>query len=96
MAHSSWKFKDPPDAAVFTTESVVKGGKPILYVSHDDGDGAWQFHSGDRVSVKEAMVLALAEVVSLDPSIEELADLPCGWTATRVKSTAAWVRAPIT
>jgi hypothetical protein len=54
-----WPFDDERRVAVFTTTHVVRAGKPILYVSHDDDDGGWQFHSGDPVSSKDAMILAL-------------------------------------
>jgi hypothetical protein len=94
MTRQSWRFEDSPNDAVFTTQSVGRGVKPILYVSRDEDDGTWQFHSGDDVSVKDAMVLSLEEVVVMDPSIEQLADLPRGWIATRSSSTAAWVKTP--
>jgi len=93
MTSSAWKFKDHPNIACFTTQAVAKHGKPILYVSHDEGDGAWQFHSGDDVKVKDAMILALEEIVRMDATVEELSDLPCGWVATRATATSTWVRA---
>jgi hypothetical protein len=93
MTPSQWKFEDPPNVACFTTQAVVNGGKPILYVSHDEDDGAWQFHSGDDVRSRDAMILALEKIVQMDASVEELSDLPCGWVATRATPRSTWVRA---
>ena len=85
-----WPFDDPPNVAVITTTHVVRARKPILYVSHEADDGSWQFHTGDSVSTKDAMVVALAEIMKIDPSIAGLAHLPIGWCATRKTRDAAW------
>jgi hypothetical protein len=89
-----WPFADPKNVAVFTTTHIMRLGKPILYVSHDDEDGAWQFHtSAPHVSVRDAMIVALKEMVEHDATICELADLPCGWFAERDAIGGPWRRA---
>lgn len=45
MNVNNWPFTDPQNLAVFTVRSIWESGKPILYVYHDGGDGAWQFHT---------------------------------------------------
>ena len=81
---TGWPFSDPENVAVFTTTQVLRLGQPILHVSHDAEDGAWQFHAGTPpVSADEVMVVALCEMVEHDPTICELADLSCGWIADR-------------
>ena len=85
-----WAFDDPPNVAVITTTYVTHAGKPILYVSHDADDGSWQFHSSDAVSEKDAMIVALGEILEIDSSIAELANLPIGWCAIRRNSNEAW------
>lgn len=92
-----WKFDDPENVAVYTTKGIMKGGKFISYVSHDDDDGAWQFHDDTPGSVpeSEAMIVSLKRMVELDSTIAELADLPLGWHAWRVSINSAWSRAPI-
>lgn len=67
---------------------------PILEVSHEEEDGAWQFHSGQTVTTKDLMIVGLDEIVRLDPSIAELADLPLGWQAQRQSIKEPWVREP--
>ena len=89
---AGWRFADPRRVAVVTTRAIVVEKRPILRVSHDDDDGGWQFHTGDLVRIADAMVLALEEIVDLDPSVEELADLPLGWIATRASASSPWVR----
>lgn len=87
-----WKFPDDPHRKVFLSEAVGGGDEPITYVSHDADDGAWQF-LGDSMAGDSGPVLqCLHQVVELDPSLIELADLPLGWLAEREKPGAAWVR----
>ncbi|HRZ47708.1 MAG TPA: hypothetical protein P5555_21245 [Candidatus Paceibacterota bacterium] len=91
----NWSFADPKDAAVFTTAQVLRLRQPILHVSHDDKDGAWQFHTGvQQVSAADAMIVVLIGMVEHDPSICELADLPCGGYAERDGLGSPWRRAP--
>lgn len=89
-----WPFEDPRNVAVFTTADVIDRSLPIVHVTHDDDDGAWQFHSANGFpdDIKGYRLVALEEIVTQDPTIAELADLPCGWRATRSGPGAAWRR----
>lgn len=94
IAKNEWPFADPENVAVFTSTQVVRLRRPILHVSHDDEDGAWQFHTGaQQVSASDAVIVSLSEMVEQDPSICELADLPCGWFAERDMVGSPWKRA---
>lgn len=90
----TWPFADPPNTAVFTTRSVLEGGEPILRVTHDQDDSGWQFHAGRQPMIRDAMIVALEEVVEHDPSVAQLADLEIGWVATRESVDAPWRRQP--
>jgi hypothetical protein len=80
---------------VFTSTRVLDGEERIHYVAHDDQDGSWQFHPfSGPTSEEEAQVVSLERIVMLDPSVEELADLPLGWHAWRDAEDAPWTRAP--
>ena len=95
MDQNARKFADPPNVAVFTTTRVIKDGEPILYVAHDEHDGAWQFHAGAEIgsgALAEAMVVSLKSMIERDQSLIELADLPLGWTAERTSPGAQWRR----
>jgi len=67
-------------------------GSPILYVYHDEDDHGWQFHGAEPSLMKHALLVALKGIVSRDPSVCEVADLPPGWFAHRHSVTAPWVR----
>jgi hypothetical protein len=91
-----WPFADPKNVAVFTSTQIMRHGQPILYVTHDEEDGAWQFHAGaPSVPTADAMIVALEEVVNLDPTICQLADLPYGWFAERDTARSPWKREKI-
>jgi len=89
---SAWPFSDPPNVASITVREIVQRTKPILLVCHDSDDGSWQFLTGGPVDMADAMVVALKEIVDLDPSLAALADLPLGWQASRENLHSAWTR----
>jgi hypothetical protein len=62
---NKWLFDDPPNVAVLTTHHILEGGE-ILFVSHDQDDGGWQFHTGEAVSEHDVKVVALKENVVID------------------------------
>ena len=87
-----WKFQDAPDLAVITDRSVIERRHWIAFVSHDSDDGGWQFLSGEPAVVENAAVVSLKNIVTLDPTIVALADLPVGWHAWRSSPTSPWQR----
>ena len=44
-------------------------GHPILYVSHDEDDGMWQFLCGSNHNIEDASIVSLFEVYNIDYSI---------------------------
>jgi hypothetical protein len=77
---------------VITLKRIIREGQPILFVTHDEDDGGWQFLDAGAVAVEDAMVVGLGRIVTLDPSIYELADLPLGWKAWRKTRNDPWHR----
>lgn len=74
---------------------ILDRGDWVHYVTHDQDDGAWQFHPlRGPASAREAAVVSLERMLNLEPRIEELADLPLGWHAWRDDKHAPWTRAP--
>ncbi|GLQ80050.1 hypothetical protein GCM10007881_35690 [Mesorhizobium huakuii] len=90
-----WKFADPPNVAVLSDKSIFKRGDWIAYVSHMEDDGGWLFYNCDNRDweEREKMLVGLQEVVRIDESIMELADLPEGWHAWRSSKSSPWQRA---
>ena len=80
----SFPFGDQQNTACIVCCHILEG-QPILYASHDEDDGMWQFLCGGSHGVEDAKVVALGEVFDLDPSIEKVAEMPCGYCATRDK-----------
>lgn len=87
------KFEDTLNTAVFTTKFVVKDRKDITYVTHDSEDGAWQFFSNDDFDNYEevAMLVSLDEIIKIDKTVIEIADLPLGYFATRKTTKDNWM-----
>src|SRR4051812_30842651 len=78
---ADWPFTDPENLAVFTLKRIVRGGSPILRVTHDADDGGRQFLDSGDVAIEEESFVSLREMTRLDPSVLELANLPLGWVA---------------
>ena len=85
-----------PNGLVFTSRQVMYERWPILLVSHDASDEAWQFVNGegDTEEDTEPMLIHPEHVVDLDPSVLELTDLPLGWLAWRADAQDGWTRTP--
>lgn len=89
MNHGNFKFADAPNTAAFACCHVLDGA-PILFVSHD-ADGDWQFLC-DRPShaTSEGRLVSIGGLVSLDPSLNELATMCTGHHAERATRAAQW------
>jgi hypothetical protein len=85
----------PQDIAI-TTLQVLHQRWPILLVTHDADDGAWQFVNGhgDTDDTDSALVVGIESVSAVDPTILELSDLPMGWRAWRASVDGDWRREP--
>jgi RNAse (barnase) inhibitor barstar len=88
-----WPFDQPPNCATVTTSHVMKDGQLITHVYHDEDDHGWQFHYPGEKSMADSMLVALKEVIDLDVTLLELADLPPGWMASRASKADSWERA---
>ena len=69
-------FYDAPNTATITCCHILENGEPILYVSHDEDDGMWQFLCG--------------KAHDLDNSVGILKDMPCGYYAERKAQDDEW------
>ena len=85
-----YRFIDEKNTMVITTRKIINREKPILLVSHDEDDGMWEFLDGSEVEEEDALVVALYEIVELDDSVNNIADLPVGWVAYRNTVNDEW------
>jgi len=56
-----WPFPDSAETAVLTTRQVLEQGLPVLLVTHDRDDGAWQFLCGTTDDPKDGGAGARAD-----------------------------------
>lgn len=95
MNSEDWCFDDPPNTACIIHVLCLSGEKPILFVSHDEDDGMWQFMPGDvALSEADARVVALEKAALVDPAVNEVANLPLGASASRSSESDNWAVHP--
>lgn len=87
-----WPFDQPRNCAALTMRQILDGSEPILLVSHDADDHGWQFTGISDASVADGKIISLEEIVRLDPTVLEVANLPPGWQAVRNEVGGQWSR----
>ncbi len=88
----NWPFDQGPRVATVTTRQVLEEGFPILLAAHYSDEEDWAFTCGTTNESKDLRLVAMEEVLAIDPTIVEIADLPIGWSASRSHVGAKWVR----
>ena len=88
----NWPFDQPRNCATITMRQVIDGSEPILLVSHDAEDHGWQFIGTSDASMADAKLVCLEQIVRLDPTVLEVADLPPAWQALRERVGGKWSR----
>ena len=83
-------FSESENVAVISCQHVMNDGEPIVFASHDEDDGCWQFLCGKDHAEADAMVVALSEVYERDNSLAEVSSLPFGCVAEREFVGASW------
>jgi hypothetical protein len=86
-----WRFDQARNVAAVTSAAVLAGA-PILLVVHYSDDDSWGFFDGAPFETANGRVVAMATAVDLDPSLNEVADLPPGCVARRSSGDAPWVQ----
>jgi hypothetical protein len=86
------KFDEAYNTAVFTTKFIISDKKDITLVKHEKEDGAWQFFSNDHFDNFEEVVkvVGLGEILELDSTLLDLADMPKGFSAHRKFKGDKW------
>lgn len=80
--HENFPFSDAPDTACIICRHVLEERSPIVYIFHDE-DGCWQFLCGEEHTEYDARVVSLAEILDIDSSVADFADLGYGKYAER-------------
>ena len=91
-------WDDPHDVAVTTTQEVIDGKLPVVFVTRDEGVGGmggWQFLDAAPLDQREPVCIAKEDLLKLDPTLAEVTDLPVGWFAKRESPGGPWERGPM-
>ena len=88
----NYGFNEKTNTMVITTKGILEKRKNILFISHDEDDGIWEFLDGVDVKEEDAAIVSIFEIVEIDPSINLISDLPMGWVAYRNDIESDWVR----
>lgn len=87
-----FEFSEPEDTVCMVCRHVLEQGAPILYVTHDADDGMWQFLCGAEAhSSEDAKLVSLVQAVRIDPSVNELHEMPVGMGTERASVGERWV-----
>jgi hypothetical protein len=88
---TEFKFKKSERTACFTRNHVVNREQPILYVTRDYDDGAWQFLCGENDhDTTNAKVVSLLNIVEINSTVNDLFEMPLGYGAIRKTITDKW------
>ena len=86
----SYRFKEAESTACFVCSHVLSKQSPILYASHDP-EGDWQFLCGaDDHASGDANLISLGQAAALDPTLNDLYEMPHGVGAQRSTVTGSW------
>lgn len=91
MSKIDFPFYDAPNTAVITCCHVTYKTSPILFASHDEEDGMWQFLCGGEHTEEDAEIVSLYYIYNSDKTIGEISDMPCGCFAERKSRSDKWV-----
>jgi len=90
MKKKKFPFSDAPNTACFTCCHVLEEKKSIRYVSRDE-DGYWQFLCGGTHRQEDARVVSLADILEIDDTMRDLAELDYGEYAEAEGPAEKWV-----
>ncbi|GAO41408.1 hypothetical protein FPE01S_01_04200 [Flavihumibacter petaseus NBRC 106054] len=86
-----FRFKESENTACITCDHVLTEKMPILYASHSADDGFWQFLCGqDNHSEENSKLISLRQATLIDPSINDLFEMPLGVGAVRESKSEIW------
>jgi len=90
-----WPFDQPPNTAALTLSTVLDETSPIVYAFHDEEDHSWQFLGPEGSDENLVRFVSMQQIVDLDQSVTQVADLPPGWHAWRDSADSPWQRSAV-
>lgn len=85
------EFKDRR-LGVYCCGHIFRRERPVLLVVREGGD--WQFLCGaaDHNDPNEPYHVSVGILLDVDPTLNEVADLPPEWEAERLEEGGGWIR----
>ena len=87
---TDWTFDQAENVGCFTLRQIIDEGAPVLFVVHDEQDHGWQFLTGEEVTMDDAMIVSMREMVDHDRTLLEIGHLLPGYRATRAGLGERW------
>jgi hypothetical protein len=80
----------PSRTAVLTTKQISVKQAVVFYVYHHERDDMWEFLGNQEINEEDCVVVAIEEIISLDPSILQIGALSKGSYAYRESKSDFW------
>ena len=90
---TEYKFNEPETTACFVCEHVINRRRPILLVTHDEDEEYeyWQFLCGESDHTEANIkIISIKQATEIDPSINDLYEMPLGISADRKSINDKW------
>lgn len=88
-----WPFDQAENVTTVTTKQVMHEGLPVLSVVHYEDDHSWGFYCGTTSKSEDLLLVRMDTIIKVDATLELIADLPPGWSASRKSLKDSWIRA---
>lgn len=83
------QFKESLASVVLTSKWVMTRESPIVRISHHE-DGIWEFFGKENITEEEVIVVSLKQIIDVDPTVLEVADMPMAFNAFRQSVDTSW------
>ncbi|MCX2485796.1 hypothetical protein [Pedobacter sp. MR2016-24] len=86
------RFTDyPADKPVVTTTFVTEKYSPLISIVIDN-EGDIEALSNDEAEMEEAVIITLAQLATIDPSVKTIAEMNSGSSFIKNPDTSIWVK----
>jgi len=86
------RFTDyPADKPVVTTTFVTEKYSPLISIVIDN-EGDIEALSNDEAEMEEAVIITLAQLATIDPSVKTIAEMNSGSSFIKNLDTSTWVK----
>ena len=86
------RFTDyPADKPVVTTTFVTEKYSPLISIVIDY-EGDIEALSNDEAEMEEAVIITLAQLATIDPSVKTIAEMNSGSSFIKNLDTSTWVK----